>query len=574
MECESGYKKTMSSDRRPAVGIQNSVLGWDDPWNPETSRRCMRTGEGRIIASQDPTPTPSEYLGFVRSIGAEFVLQHVLPEDEGKSFAGSAGEHGMPYLLGNEVGNANGPYRQGLDRYDLDETLVARAREAGRLLGLVYDEPEHLQMHPGVYTRLHRLDAGHRHHLCPRDVLSLEEADTAIARCAARIASRYAGVPVYTEHVFPVLYHALARGGLHPCPKLLKEEFQSIQLATAMGAALQYRRRLGICVDLWGPDVGRWFTRLWAFPGHSPTEYAAALRLGYLLGPNLLFTENVDALARFHDEPNRRFEKSEFGEVFERFARDFVPTTVPPWTHLDFTPSIALVRSDDGDVGGESSLLGTSLSSTAATRTPHLALHLLSRGALPKNGLTWFLPQFPYHAVRFKNDEMLARYPLENGYRSEPETSSHTLFHPLNNVAVFDERVTARDLACCRLIVLAGSRAGAETLRAIGTAVRAGATCVVAGRFATAGDRELVERETGLEMRRDGDGRWYVTDDLLSDATREIVEPFLGESGCWRFAFGDDELRIHDPHDDGVSLEFEVRRASFGTRAVTYRSDA
>lgn len=86
------------------------------------------------------------------------------------------------------------------------------------------------------------------------------------------------------------MYHACARGGMNPCPKILKDEFQSVQISTAIGAAKQYARKMGICVDLWGQDVGEWFTRVWGFPGHSPGEFKSALELSYLMGPDFIFT--------------------------------------------------------------------------------------------------------------------------------------------------------------------------------------------------------------------------------------------------------------------------------------------
>src|SRR5690606_11335438 len=46
--------------------------------------------------------------------------------------------------------------------------------------------------------------------------------------------------PLISEHVFPVMFHAKARAGMDVCPKIMKESFQSLQLATSLGAAQQY----------------------------------------------------------------------------------------------------------------------------------------------------------------------------------------------------------------------------------------------------------------------------------------------------------------------------------------------
>ena len=301
------------------IGIQGSVMGWDDPWHPPASAAIMRTGEGRIFPSQDGTPSVSQFVAYLRSLGAECYLHQVIPSTEMiDDFVRDCAGRGLPFLLGNEYGNINGPFDASSNRYDIPDASVAAAERTGGLLGLVYDETEHLQMHPDMY----RKDA-RRHQWARVDGLSLQGSEDAVVQAVQDRCRRFGGrVPLYSEQVFPVMFHALARGGMSPCPKVLKEEFQSVQLATALGAARQYGRGMGICVDLWGPDVGDWFHRVWGFPGHPPEEFKSALEMAWLMGPRVLFVENVDVLARFTGES---FRATEFGDIFHEFTHRFVP---------------------------------------------------------------------------------------------------------------------------------------------------------------------------------------------------------------------------------------------------------
>ena len=95
-------------------------------------------------------------------------------------------------------------------------------------------------------------------------------------------------VRLTTEQVWPDLFHVFRRGGWTANPKLLKEHFCSVVMATALGAANQYREptsQLWVSPDLWW--VGN-------YPGHSPQALRSALLMGYWLGADAIYVENLD----------------------------------------------------------------------------------------------------------------------------------------------------------------------------------------------------------------------------------------------------------------------------------------
>lgn len=544
----------LESGKGVRIGIQSSVMGWDDPWQEEACRRLMRTGEGKWFPSQDPTPEAEELLGCVKDLGADFYLHSVMPEqsEELGRFIEDANRAGLSFMLNNEFGDINGPHTPGTNRYDIPAADVEKAAKTGKLLGLIYDETEHLQMHPDIYSRL-RENAPRLYQWTDPAGKSLQETEEAVAEAVRAMAGTYGPeAPMFSEQVFPVLYHALARGGLHPCPKVMKEEFQSVQLSSALGAARQYGRQFGVCADLWGPDVGPWFTRIWAFPGHSPAEFASALRLAYLTGPKFLFVENIDGLVRYG---SGGFRKTEFGEAFERFAKEFVPAHPLPYTYADASADIVVIRSDDGEItsapaGMGAKLYGGDFPRDERTQSVFQVFHLLSHGTVTKNGITFFLPEFEYPAAKYaRNAETISRLPLERGLPEAERSHVHPLFYPMHNVLVFDEHADAQTIGSPRLIFLAGSRMTDACLAAVEEKVREGAVCIAAS--------WLLPQEN-RRSRRDGRGQWIVVEDFLGDDAREAAAPWIGSRDCWSMKFGEYELRLYNDSKDGVTLTHEI----------------
>jgi hypothetical protein len=544
---------------RPRIGIQGSVLGWDDPFNPETTGQYMRTGEQKHFPSQDPGPRPEELIPALQELGADFYLHHPVPEQKAiASVCGTMKDMGFAYMLGNEVGSINFVSSPGSNRMDFPPELLQEPHAEGGFLGLVYDETEHLQLHPDIYRLNYQGNPADLplHQWAQTAGRSLEEIEETVVQTVRRVLGNYGSVPAYAEQVFPVMTHVLARGGFNPCPKLLKEEFQSLQLATSLGAARQYRRGLGICVDLWGPDVGPWFTRLWGFPGHSPAEYRSALQLGYLMGPDLLFTENVDPLCRFD---GRSFRKTEFGDIHQEFVRSFIPEHPLDHSHRDFHPRVALVRSDDcdwnagGGFGGHGLYGSLELQGNDATRSPFDAFHLLSGGRIHREGLTFWSIAGQFATGRYeRNDKTVGTLPLEHGVAQEERSRLHGLAHPLPELGVYDDQVDEETLGDAEFIILAGSRISDASLRAIQKRAQAGAKVLALSSLVS---------PRGIRTRSEGEGYWLVVDSLLSDDAREFASPWIARSDSYSFRFGARRLIVDNPSGDGENLAFHFEPA-------------
>jgi hypothetical protein len=545
---------------KPKLGLQGPVVAWQDSWAQGESDDIMRTGTGSVFLSQDSTPEPEQFVKVMQDMGAEFYVHHMFPSLSGHTeMIRDMIKYDIDICLGNEYGNINGPYVEGTNRYDVPDEVLLEAAASGKLMGLLYDEPEHLQINAGQYRKDAFLP-----HWGATDGLTLEQANQQVAHAVAdrvnhvRTVLEREGyptdsIPLITEQVFPVMFHTQARGGMVVCPKVMKESFQSLQLATALGAAKQYGRNMWICADLWGPDIGEWFIRTSGFPGHSPEEYASALRMAYYMGPSHLFTENVDVLLKFE---NNQFRRTEFGEVWNEFVRGFIPQHPLSWNHGQVDPDIVFIHSDDSNYGQNDRLFGNrelqeSTTTLHGSQSIFHVWHLLSHGTIPAHGSCLHIPGYDFPRKWLKAEVPKERYPLNKGVKWELERNVHPLFNPTNNVIVYDELVEEHQIGNPKLIIAAGSRISGSTLAAIRRKAESGATVMIA--------EWLVPKEWSVNGRV-GAGEWLVTSSFLEDPkVIETAAPLLGSKDCWIQRFGDVEVRMYKADRAGFTLDFEIR---------------
>src|SRR6056297_2328054 len=254
-------KKGSAEMKKPLIGIQGSVMAFADPWHGETlSNTYKRTGEGQMFPIQDGAPDPKIFIDKIKDMGMDFYVHQPVPEElEECKFVQSIKKEHIGFLLGNEVGTINTVWKEGSNRYDISSAAVEKAKQSSNFMGLIYDETEHNQLHPNIYFPDNPGEP--RYQWTDPNGKTLDEIEAHIVGAVRNMQKQYGrGVDIFSEQVFPVMYHIFASAGMNLCPKILKEEFQSLQLSTALGAAVQYKRKMGICVDLWGPDIGPWFT--------------------------------------------------------------------------------------------------------------------------------------------------------------------------------------------------------------------------------------------------------------------------------------------------------------------------
>lgn len=520
-------------------GIQNSVIAWDDPWHRESCKTMMRTGEGAWFPSQDPPPDKREFLSFITEhLGVDFYVHHVMPNDsEILDLISDLNEYGMDYILANEFGNANLCYTPGTNRYDVPHKLVEQAQKSKYFQGLLYDETEHLQLNNLIYQKdPHLFQWGNP------NGLSVREMQEQTVRTVKELVESY-NCPVYGEVLFCTMYHAFCRGGMRISAKAVKEIWQPIQMAVAMGAAKQYEIPLSVTVDLWGPDVGPWFTRLWGFPGHSPQEFANGLEMTYYLSPDRMFVENCDPLLLHRD----KFSFTEFGEVYRDFIRNHKGKDLP-YSASDCVAEIAVIRSDDGIFSDKGTFYGKGLYGADSPMPDEKSgsffkvMHVLSHGTLPDCGSTPYLTGhdcFP-NAKYPRDPETLRKFPLEKGVADE---ISHTLFRPLNNVLVFDSFADERCLRETRLIIVCGSWLSEETAEIIVKKAEQGAFVIAAEWF---------------RPQLNGSRILFVSDFLGRDFY-DAVSVYIGKDDEWRVKFPNRQLIITNPSKDGITLKFELQ---------------
>jgi len=547
----------MKQNPKCQFGIQGSVMGWDDPWHYRLCEKYMRTGERQYFPSQDPRPSPEQFIGFIKDLGVDFYVHQAMPEkNEINCFIENIETHDMPFMIGNEYGSINMVNKTECNRYDTPEENVDNAIKTGKFMGLIYDETEHLQLHPDIYADNPVLPPelkGKYYQWTPTAGKTAEDIESDLVDSVKQVKKKYTrGVDIFSEQIFPVMHHLLARGGMNPCPKVMKEEFQSVQISTALGAAKQYKRKLGICVDLWGPDVGEWFTRIWGFPGHSPAEFKSALEFSYLLGPDMMFVENADPLGKFD---GKKFKKTEFAYVYEEFLKKFVPKNRLEYTHRDITPDIVVIRTDDTNWNRHGGFDNRGLFGSRHIYPDYKSnstldvFHLLSHRTVPRDGLTFYVPGFDFPAGNFKRDpENISELPIEKGVLGYEEKYSHKLFYPMNNTIVLDDTADEESIGDPGLIIVCGSKISDVTLKVVLKMAESKIRCIIAN--------WLIPEEIFSEVKQCKN--IHLTEDFLSDSTTEIINEFSGDKNIWRYRFGEYELQISDPMKDGLNLHHEL----------------
>lgn len=174
---------------------------------------------------------------MIRELGVDFYMHHAIPcEQETERMIDILTEAKLPFILGNEFYSINRVYAPGTGRGSFRRPGAKGAYPSPYFMGLLYDETEHVQLHSSQYGE------GSGYQWADPHGKSAGRIEADICE-AIRAASQKFGVPLYSEHVFPVMYHTFSRAGMRVCPKVLKEEFQPLQLAAAMGAAKQYGSR-------------------------------------------------------------------------------------------------------------------------------------------------------------------------------------------------------------------------------------------------------------------------------------------------------------------------------------------
>jgi hypothetical protein len=528
-----------------------------------------------------------EQLGMaLREVGADFTLFYdsLAPKklDACRRIGELCARLGLPFLFNNTYGDIQGPWIEGYGRAEYAPAQLRAAAATGLFRGVVWDEVEHRQ--------LHQYDTGTQgpYFFDPAG-LSVEACYERMVQAVAEVVDRYAaaGAASVGEYVFPASLHTLARAGMIPAPKVLKESFNPLMLALAIGAARQYDRECWAVADLWGADYW-WGSRTvtnWGEggnPGHGPDEYLSALLLCYWMGLDAVYTEalynlivpvtttpeewaEIDANPFRHrgvENPlvvnyrRKGYVLTVYGKYHRWFTRAYLPRHPRPYTFREVRPEVAVICLPDTTWArrdgvawwaSRETLFGPGGPPKAACHEALLdVMHLLSHGVVPRAGMSYW--NEPYASRRA---EMLERYRGVSDPTDYPYDDQHTGFCPLNGVIVYDHRVGETLLCDVPLLICTGELLSDETARAVLACVERGATCLALP--------HLFPAVAGMQEIAVGNGRLVLTDDMAGPTAQAVVAPHLGPADAVRYRFGKTEVCLRPLNGDecrlGVTVE-------------------
>ncbi len=521
-------------------------------------------GSDWIARSGAPLCDDSDVLASIRELGADFVVYHVDPVTDGASAMADRlvavdrcmRAQNLRYTLNversnfygaieidpgvNECAHPDGTHRWDLRMDWLKPLLQPGAAGRPALIGITYDEAEHMQLTRNQFATQPDGQPFDAPFLVETRGLTPEQSFNRLAgRCAWLRKTHYQDmVCPASEQVWPDMFHIFARAGWTVTPKLLKENLSSVVMCTALGAALQYENhgaKLWASPDLW--------MRGW-HPGHTPEALRSALMMGYWLGAEALYVENLDwqestgrhpkagkgSLFAAGDGGSRNI--TPHGKVVRDFYKSYVPKHPRDFDWRDYRPRVAIVRLPDGAWGQR----GTTFRDALLGNPEHLmddisaewldVWPILTHGAA-KQG-----------AISLNN---AAAYPNE----------TYPFFVPIDSVAVFDHTVTGEVLDGVDCFVVCGHALSRGTFREIRRRVALGATCIISKRL------------YDLRARGPLPGNWVVVDSFEDARVSEALQPFLGPKDAARFRFKDRVVEFRPRGGgDGLSVRVTEKTAS------------
>lgn len=443
----------------------------------------------------------------------------------------------------NEFDHPDGTHRWDLPM-DFLTPLIASARPgAAGLIGINCDEGENNQLIGNEYvfgSDVNPPNSFDKPYYLVTDGMTLEAAyDGLVARADWLRAQHYQGaVRLVSEQVWPDLFPIFARAGWTIAPKLLKENFAAVEMAVALGAALQYAPQ---GADLWtNNDLFKWDL----YPGWSPQALRSSLLMSYWLGASAIYVENLDfseslkrnpladpkgSLVAWSDPDH--YTITNYGRVVQDFYKNYVPSHPRPFDWRDYRPTVAIIRLPDGCTGKPSDMGRDRMLGIRNRPVDDIAAEWLKVWSVLTHGTT--LPG----AISLAH------------WSTYPDPVSAPFFVPLDSVAVFDHTVQGTVLDSVRCFVVCGHALSQPTFDAVRTRVAGGATCIIARRL--------------YNMYASGalPGDWLLVDDFNDSAVAGKLRPFLGPPEVARFRFKDYIVDFR-PTADLDTLDVRVQSAA------------
>lgn len=506
------------------------------------------------------------FVKAMRELGAELVVYHLNPvTDKGADNARLTAERiravdagmrasGLKYTLNNEhcnwfkwvnlePGKNEYAHDDGTHRWDLrvewlDPLLSPDTSGRSAFLGVTYDETAHMQLTSHQYCSYPDGDPLDAPLLVDTDGMPLERAfDLLVGKCRRIRLEHYQGrVQPMTEQVWPDMFHVFARAGWTVAPKLLKENLSSVVMSIALGAALEYA---GNGTALWvSPDL--WYRG--EYPGHSVKALRSATMMGYWLGADAVYVENIDypygkerhpdagpwSLIEWTD--SQHYELTPYGQVYKDFAISYVPAHPRTIRWQDYRPKVAIIRLPDGAWGQKDTVFRDRLLGNRNHPMDEISAEWLQVWPILTHGAA------RPGAISLNNGKVYPdhRYPF---------------FVPIDSVAVFDHLVTGSVLDSVKCFVVCGHALSGPTFDEVARRVSKGATCIIA--------RRLYEKHASGPLP----GKWAIVDSFGDPAVSRALKPFLGPPDVARFEFADQVVEFGPCSDrDEISVSVSAKR--------------
>ncbi len=531
-----------AGDRPILLGVDNAGSDWIyrsdcEPASDEQLRKALdELGVNFFVYHliPDGAGTPEAMARRVariddamRSLGIRYTLN-----DESANWAKSLElEPGV-----NEFAHPDGTHRWDLRMDWLEQVLPPAKPGAPALIGITHDECEHMQLTSHQFATYPEPPALDAPRFADTDGKDMETAYNLIYASAKRIHERYykGRVVNAAEQVWPDMFHIFARAGWVVAPKILKENLSSVVMAISLGAAIQYAE----------PDSQWWVSPdLWCggyYPGHSPQALRSALLMGYWLGADALYVENLDfqvcelrhpeappkgSLLRWNDDGS--YELTAYGKVVKDFYRRYVPAHPRKVSWRDYRPKVAIIRLPDGAWGQKGTMFRDRLLGNREHPMDDISAEWLHVWPILTHGVA------RDGAISLNNGTVYPVFPWP-------------FFVPIDSVAVFDHLVTGKVLDSVECFVVCGHALSERTFRDVAARVGKGATCIIA--------RRLYDQHASGKLP----GKWIIVDSFTDPAVARGLKPFLGPSDVARFRF------------DGCTIEFRptTDRDSVDVRVV------
>ncbi len=501
-------------------------------------------------------------------LGAKLVVYHFFPVSHAReknsdltrkrleSIDQGMRAHGLQYMLNvempnfvsrleitpgvNEFEHPGGIHRWDLRMDWLNPILPPIVPKPLSFQGIVYDECEHMLLSNNKFS-----DYPHATYDQPFLInthgMPLEEAyEKLVAECRRIREEHYQDrVHLQTEQVWPDLFHLFARAGWDIAPKLLKEGFSSVVLSVALGAAVQYQEEgitFSASPDLWNRAE---------YPGHSPEALRSALMMGYWLGAERLYVENLDYHGKEPRYPQaspagslltwrdtQHYELTNHGRIVQDFFKNYVPAHHRYINWREYDPKVAVIRLPDGGWGQFFEGPGHG---EAASRN-----RLLGNREMPldKAASEWL----QVWSILTHGKTLPGAISTNNPFVYPDGVGD--FFVPIDSVAVFDHRVGKEHLAHVDCLIVCGHALSATTFAAVCERAAEGATCVISKR--------LLEQYSKSPLP----GDWLVVDDFGSPEVANKLKPFLGppDVACFRFKTQVVEF-THGPSPDSIEVK-------------------